>query len=86
MLSSQLSFNGTASYSREIKFKIELPGAVSRWSFALLIKKGQTKLDYLEEVHIATQELVLVVCIATELTNGSCNHSRKLSVLVRIQH
>lgn len=55
MLSTQLSFNGTASYSREVKFKIELPGAVSRWSFALLIKKGQTELDYLEKVHIATQ-------------------------------
>lgn len=66
---------------REIKLEIELPGAEAWWCLALLIKKGESQLDDLQEVNITTQQLVLVVCIASELTYWPRNHSRELCVL-----
>lgn len=67
--------------SRKVEFEIELPGAEAWWCFALFIKKGEAQLDDFEEINITSQKLVLVVCIASELSNRPRHHARELSVL-----
>lgn len=66
---------------REVKLKIELPSRCSWWVFTLLIHKSEAQLDYLEQVHIAAQQLVLVVSIASEFSDWSGNNTWKLCVL-----
>lgn len=66
---------------RKVEFEIELPGAKAWWCFALFIKESETQLDDLKEVNIASQQLVLVICIASKLSNGPRHHTRELSVL-----
>lgn len=45
----------TGNALREVKFKIELPGRRPWRVFPLFIHKGESQLDYLEQIHIASQ-------------------------------
>ena len=66
---------------REVEFEVELPGAEAGRCLALLIKEGEPQLDDLKEVNITPQQLILVVCIASEITNWPRNHSREFRIL-----
>lgn len=47
----------------------------------MFVHKCEAQLDYLQQINIAAQQLVLIVGVASELSNGSGYHPWKLSVL-----
>ena len=54
--------------ARRVELEVELPRALV-WKVALLVRKGDTKLDELEQVDVAPHRLVVVV--GTGLAVGS---------------
>lgn len=68
-------------YLREVELKVELPCWCSWWIFTLLIHESQAQLDYLQQVHITPQQLILVICIAPELSNGPGDNTREFCIL-----
>lgn len=50
----------------QVEFEVELPRATTRSKGTIIVRKGETKLDDLEQVHIATEGLVMIVCCAAE--------------------
>lgn len=69
------------SVSREVEFEVELPGGRSRRIFPLFVHEGEAQLDDLQQVHVAAQQLVLIVGVASEFTDWSGHHTWKLRVL-----
>lgn len=51
----------------EVELEVELPGGDTLGQIAILVQERQTQLDYLQEVHVAAKELVLVISSALEL-------------------
>lgn len=47
----------------------------------MLVHKREAQLDYLEQVHVAAQQLVLIVSVASELSDWSGYYTWKLGVL-----
>lgn len=66
---------------REVKLKIELPRWRPGWVVPLLVHKCEAQLYYLEQIHIAAQQLVLIVSVASELSDRSGYNTWKLRVL-----
>lgn len=66
---------------REVKSEVELPCWCSWWIFPLFIHEGKAKLDNLQQINITPQELVLVICITSELSDWSSNYTWELCVL-----
>ena len=67
--------------SPETEPEIKLEGRLPRWSLPILVVKCHSQLDQLEQVHIALEQLILVVGGTLELPNWFSYHSRKLCVL-----
>jgi hypothetical protein len=59
---------GKEANARRVELEVELPRALV-WKVALLVRKGDTKLDELEQVDVAPHRLVVVV--GTGLAVGS---------------
>ena len=50
-----------------------------------MVVEGQTELDQLEHVHVALEQLVLVLCRTAELSYGLGHYSWKFSILATCQ-
>ena len=70
-----------AGNSRQVEFEVELPGGDWQSSVSLVVEERQANLDDFQEVHVAPQELVLVVRRASKFANGSSDDTWKFSVL-----
>ena len=51
----------------QVKLEVELPGGDALGQVALVVQERQTQLDDLEQVHVAPEQLVLVVSRRPEL-------------------
>lgn len=69
------------SASREVELEVELPRGRPRGIFPLFVHECEAQLDDFQQVHVAAQQLVLVVSVAPEFPDGSGHHAWKLSVL-----
>lgn len=69
-------------HSRKVKLEVKLPRCCARGIISFLIHEREPKLDDLQEVDIAPQQLVLVIHCAPKLSNRSDNNSGELCVLV----
>ena len=66
---------------REVELEVELPGGGPRGVVPVLVHEAEAQLDDLQQVHVAAQQLVLVVHRAAELPDGPHHHARELRVL-----
>ena len=69
-------------YLRKIESKIKLPARRRCWQISLIVKERQTNLDDLQQIHVATQHLVLVLRRCLEIPNRPRYHTRKFCVLL----
>lgn len=69
--------------SREVELEIELPRGRSWGIFPLFVHEGKAQLDDFQQVHVTTQQLVLIVSVAPEFPDWSGHHAWKLSVLMQ---
>ena len=67
--------------AREREFEVELEGADARGQLTLLVTEGEADLDYLQQVDVAAQRLVVKVGRRLEGANGTGDDPRELCVL-----
>lgn len=66
---------------REVEFEVELPRRRAWRVSAVLVHERESELDDLQEVHVAPQQLVLVVHRAAKLSDWPHDDPRELCVL-----
>ncbi len=67
--------------SPETELEVKLKGTHAWRPLSLVVVEGQSELDELEQVHIALEQLVLVLCGTTKLPNRFGHNTWKLCVL-----
>lgn len=71
---------------RQVELEVELPRRRARRIIPILVHEGEAQLDDLQKVHVAPEQLVLVVHRAAKLTDGSHHHPGELCVLGEERH
>jgi len=66
---------------RKVELKVELPCGRPWRILSLLVHEGEAQLNDLQQVHVAAQQLVLVVGVAAEHPDRPGDYTRKLGVL-----
>lgn len=67
----------------KVTLEIELPGRTIWHQLSRLICKRYSNLNDVQHVHVATQRLVVELCVAGKGASGACDNARELSVLVQ---
>ena len=75
------SYNLISLFSPEAEPEIELERGLPGRPLAILVVERHSQLNQLQQVHVALQQLVLIVRGTLEFTDGLSHDSRKLSVL-----
>jgi hypothetical protein len=75
------SASSTINHSLDAKMKIELPGRHVLRVVPILVRKGESNLDDLEQVHVTAHRLIVVVRRRLEAAYWTRDDARELGVL-----
>ena len=68
---------------REVELEVELPRRRAWRIISVLVHEGEAELDDLQQIHVAPQQLVLVIHRAPKLSDRPHHHPGELCVLGR---